>query len=62
MIVYQSTRSEFLRDSEEAAIEHIIAQAFLQKTGRYRPEADEAVVLFRYLSVLRYVGCSDRCL
>ncbi len=37
MIVYQSTRSGFLRDSEENAIEEIVAQAFLQKTKRYAP-------------------------
>lgn len=37
MIVYQSTRAGFLRDSEENAIEEIVAQAFLQKTKRYAP-------------------------
>lgn len=40
MIVYQSTRSGFLRDSEENAIEDIVAQSFLQKTGRYAPETE----------------------
>ena len=37
MIVYQSTRAGFLKDSEENAIEEIVAQAFLQKTKRYAP-------------------------
>jgi DUF2075 family protein len=37
VIVYQSTRAGFLRDSEENAIEEIVAQAFLQKTKRYAP-------------------------
>ncbi|WDI94802.1 DUF2075 domain-containing protein [Xanthomonas campestris] len=40
MIVYQSTRTDFLRESEEQAIEHVVAQAFLQKTGRYAPDAE----------------------
>ncbi|MEE7546280.1 DUF2075 domain-containing protein [Xanthomonas sp. Kuri4-1] len=40
MIVYQSTRSAFLKDSENEAIERIVARGFLQKTGRYAPDAE----------------------
>ncbi len=40
MIVYQSTRSAFLKDSEDEAIERIVARGFLQKTGRYAPDAE----------------------
>lgn len=40
MIVYQSTRQGFLEDIERHPIEDTIAAAYLQRTGRYAPEAE----------------------
>lgn len=40
MIVYQSTRQRFLEDVERNPIEDIIAAAFLERTGRYAPDAE----------------------
>lgn len=38
MIVYQSTRKQFLEDNEKHAIESLIATEYLRKTGRYAPD------------------------
>lgn len=40
MIVYQSTKRGFLVDSDDRNIEDVIAQAYLQKTGRYAPDGE----------------------
>lgn len=40
MIVYQSTRQGFLEDIERHPIEETIAAAYLQRTGRYAPDAE----------------------
>jgi len=40
VIVYQSTQSQFLKDSEENAIEDIVAESFHKKVGRSVPEAE----------------------
>ena len=40
MIVYQSTKERFLDDSENRAIEDVIASAYLQRTGRYASQAE----------------------
>jgi len=40
VIVYQSTRSQFLKDSEENAIEDIVAESFRKKAGRSAPAAE----------------------
>ena len=40
MIVYQSTRRGFLDDIERHPIEDMIAQAYLDKTGRYASDAE----------------------
>jgi hypothetical protein len=40
VIVYHSTRQRFLEDVERSPIEDIIAKAFLERTGRYAPDAE----------------------
>lgn len=40
MIVYQSTRQQFLEDNDRHAIEELIASQYLRKTGRYAPDAE----------------------
>jgi DUF2075 family protein len=40
MIVYQSTKRAFLQDSDDRNIEDVVAGAYLQRTGRYAPEAE----------------------
>lgn len=40
MIVYQASKSEFVRDTDDLGIEYRIAQAYLQRTGRYAPDAE----------------------
>src|SRR5690606_17395984 len=40
MIVYQSTKSGFIRDTFDHAIEAIISDAWLKRTGRYAPHAE----------------------
>src|SRR5690606_13022135 len=40
MIVYQSTQSGFIRDTFDHAIEAIISDAWLKRTGRYAPHAE----------------------
>ena len=40
MIVYQATRQKFLDDSEQSAIEDVIAAAYLKRTGRYAPTSE----------------------
>ncbi|GHC01044.1 DUF2075 domain-containing protein [Thermomonas carbonis] len=40
MIVYQSTRQRFLEDNDLHAIEELIANQYLAKTGRYAPEGE----------------------
>src|SRR5690606_34364303 len=40
MIIYQSTRRQFLEDSERDAIEDVIARAYLDKTKRYAGESE----------------------
>ncbi len=56
MIVYQSTKSQFLADTESHAIEDLIAAAYLTQTGRYAPHAEMrawANSLMRMSEVLR---------
>ena len=40
MIVYQSTRQQFLEDNDRHAIEELIAEQYLRKTGRYAPDGE----------------------
>lgn len=40
MIVYQSTRQQFLEDNDRHAIEELIAAQYLRKTGRYAPDGE----------------------
>lgn len=40
MIVYQSTKKQFLEDSEKHAIEDVINRAFVEKTKRYATDAE----------------------
>ena len=40
MIVYHSTRQRFLEDNDRHAIEDLIANEYLRKTGRYAPEGE----------------------
>lgn len=40
MIVYQSTKRGFLADSDDRNIEDVIAQAYVNKTGRYAPDGE----------------------
>ena len=40
MIVYQSIKSKFLRDTDNRDIEDGVATAYLSKTGRYVPDAE----------------------
>ena len=40
MIVYQSTRQQFLEDNDRHAIEALIAEQYLRKTGRYAPDGE----------------------
>lgn len=40
MIVYQSTKSKFLDDHDNLDIEEVIAHGYLQRTGRYAPDAE----------------------
>lgn len=40
MIVYQGTKSDFLRDNDNRDIEDVVAAAYLKSTGRYVPHAE----------------------
>lgn len=40
MIVYQADKARFVRDTDSRGIEYDIARAYLQRTGRYAPEAE----------------------
>ena len=40
MIVYQSTKKKFLRDTDNRDIEDVVATAYLARTGRYVPDAE----------------------
>lgn len=40
LIVYQSTRQQFLEDNDRHAIEELIAEQYLRKTGRYAPDGE----------------------
>lgn len=40
MIVYHATRQQFLKDTADAHIEDVIADAYLKSTGRYVPNAE----------------------
>lgn len=40
MIVYHGTKDKFLTDYNDNAIEEVIATSFLQRTGRYAPQAE----------------------
>lgn len=40
MIVYQASKNEFVRDTDDLGIEYRIAQAYLQRSGRYAPDAE----------------------
>lgn len=40
MIIYQGTKSGFLRDNDNRDIEDVIAAAYLARTGRYVPQAE----------------------
>lgn len=40
VIIYQSTRKDFLEAGEREAIADVIARSYLLKTGRYAPEAE----------------------
>jgi len=40
LIVYQSTKKQFLEDSEKHAIEDVINRAFVEKTKRYATDAE----------------------
>jgi uncharacterized protein len=40
VIIYQSTKSAFLADTEEQAIENVVATAYLAKMGHYAPQAE----------------------
>jgi len=40
LLVYQSTKSDFLGDVETRGIEYSIAKAYLDKTGRYAPDQE----------------------
>lgn len=40
MIVYQASKGDFVRDTDDLGIEYRIAQAYLQRTGRYAPDAE----------------------
>ncbi|MEN1942059.1 DUF2075 domain-containing protein [Luteimonas sp. MJ174] len=40
MIVYQASKSEFVQDTDDLGIEYRIAQAYLQRSGRYAPDAE----------------------
>lgn len=55
MIVYQSTKSKFLRDTDNRAIEDVIATVYLASTGRYVPETE----IRSLAKVLRDEGMPD---
>lgn len=40
MIVYQATKAQFVKDTDDLGIEYEVARAYLKKTGRYAPEAE----------------------
>jgi hypothetical protein len=40
MLIYQSTKDGFLSDNRDRMIEDVVAQGFLDKAGRYAPEAE----------------------
>ncbi len=40
MIVYQGSKSGFLRDTDNRDIEDVVAAAYLKRTGRYVPQAE----------------------
>jgi DUF2075 family protein len=40
MIIYQGTKARFLDDVDNRHIEDVVAAGYLQKTGRYAPEAE----------------------
>ena len=62
MIVYQSTKTQFLDDSDNRKIEDVISSAYVQKTGRYASEAEFRSwrgSLQQMARVLRDRGISD---
>lgn len=40
MIVYRASKAEFVQETDALGIEYRIAQAYLQRTGRYAPDAE----------------------
>jgi uncharacterized protein len=40
MIIYQSTKREFLRDSDDRNIEDVVASAYVHRTGRYAADGE----------------------
>lgn len=40
MIVYQASKTKFLDDHDNRDIEHVIATKYLERTGRYAPDAE----------------------
>jgi DUF2075 family protein len=40
MIVYRASKAEFVQETDRLGIEYRIAQAYLQRTGRYAPDAE----------------------
>lgn len=40
MIVYRASKSEFVQEADQRGIEFSIARAYLQRTGRYVPDAE----------------------
>ncbi|MGN2243325.1 DNA/RNA helicase domain-containing protein [Frateuria sp. GZRR33] len=40
MIVYQANKADFLDDHDNREIEHVIATKYLERTGRYAPDAE----------------------
>ena len=39
MLIYQSTKDGFLADNRDRMIEDVVAQGFLDRTGRYAQDA-----------------------
>ena len=40
MIIYQSTKTRFLQDTDNRDIEDVVASVYLSRTGRYAPDAE----------------------
>ncbi|KRG39378.1 ATP-binding protein [Stenotrophomonas pictorum JCM 9942] len=62
MIVYQANKSGFIKDIENRGIEYQIARTYLDKTGRYAPDAELRAwrsSLQEMASVLRDDGIPD---